>query len=336
LLALQRGRPAGANADLTEALARQPIAVNVADLRANRALARLLLGRADEAEADAAAAWHTQPTLGHQRLWTRTLLALGRVEDLRLDDPEEVNRLPLRGFALRDSVYAAAVRLKSDAGRPNAAGLQALVTRTVLLAALGDPAAALEADRAVALAPLSSTVYLVRARILRQLGRFEAARDDIERGLELRPDEPRFWELLGELKTAAGDPSGALADFDRAIRLGGARTAHAPRALALLALGNAEQALRDWTLALSYDPEDPRAFLGRARAFLRLGRWDNARADLEQAAAWTDDWASLGLPIVVGYLRCIPARPEQLQRAFALVRRALSATPNTPWGRNRS
>ena len=332
LLALQRGRPADADADLTEALGRKPIAVNVPDLRANRAIARLLLGRAAEAEADAAAAWHAQPTPGHQRLWTRILLALGRAGELPLDDPEEVARLPLRGPALRDTLYVAAVRLKSDAGRPNAMGLQALVTRTVLLAALDDPAAAVEADRAVALAPLSSQVYLVRARVSRQQGRFRAAREDIERGIELRPDEPGFWQLRGELKTADGDPGGALADFDRAIRLGGGRTAHGPRALAELSLGNAEQALRDWTIALTNDPEDPRAFLGRARAFLRLGRWDNARADLEQAAAWTDDWATLGLPIVVGYLRCLPARPEQLPRAIALTRRALSATPTTPWG----
>jgi len=334
LLALQRGRTAEAEADLSEALGRNPIPGNVPDLRVNRAIARLLLGHAAEAEADAAAAWHAQPTPGHQRLWTRTLLALGRVEELRLDDPDEIARLPLRGPALLDSLYAAAGRLKSDAGRPNALGLQTLLTRTVLLAALGDPAAALEADRAVALAPLSSQVYLVRARVSRYQGRFRAARADVERGLELQSDEPRLWQLSGELRTAAGDPGGALADFDRAIQLGAGRSAHGPRALALLALGNAELAVRDWTLALTYDPEDPRAFLGRARAFLRLGRWDNARADLEQAAAWTDDWATLGLPIVVGYLRCLPARPEQLPRAIALARRALSATQTTPWGRN--
>ena len=249
---------------------------------------------------------------------------------MRLDDPDEVARLPLRGAALQDSLYTAAVQLKAEAGRPTATGLQALLTRTVLLAALRDPVASREADRAVALAPLSPQVYLVRALVLRYEGRLREAQDDVERGLALRFDDPRLWELRGTLKTAAGDPRGALADFDRAIQLGAGRTAHGPRALAQLALGNADHAVRDWTIALTHDPEDPRAFLGRARAFLRLGRWDNARADLEQAAAWTDDWASLGLPIVVGYLRCLPARPEQLSRVIALARRAFSARPIPP------
>jgi serine/threonine protein kinase/Tfp pilus assembly protein PilF len=329
LLALQQGRPAEAEADLTQAIARNPIPANVPDLQANRAIARLLLGRAAEAETDAAAAWQARPTPGHARLWTRTRLALGRLEELRLDDPAEIARLPVRGQALWDSVYAAAGRLKSDAGRPTAAGLQTLLTRTVLLAALHDPMALLEADRAVALAPLSAHVYLVRARVRQYQGRLREARDDLERGLELQSDEPQLWQLRGELKTAAGDPRGALADFDRAIQLGGGRTAHGPRAEAQLALGNAELAVRDWSLALLHDPEDPRAFLGRARAFLRLQRWDNARADLEQAAAWTDDWARLGWPIVAVYLRCLPARPDQFPRVLALARRTLAAPRTT-------
>jgi hypothetical protein len=131
-----------------------------------------------------------------------------------------------------------------------------------------------------------------------------------------------------------GDPHGALDDFKSAIRLDGGRTAYGPRAEAQLAVGNAELAAGDWSLALIYDPEDPRAFLGRARAFLRLQQWDYARADLEQAAFWTDDWASLGWPIVISYLRCLPARPEQLPRVIALARRALappgSALPYRP------
>jgi serine/threonine protein kinase/Tfp pilus assembly protein PilF len=327
LLALQCSRLADAEADLTEALKRQPNPGNVADLLANRAVARLLLDRVAEADADAEAASRVRPTPGHRRLRTRTLLALGGVEELPLDDPEEIARLPLPGPSLRTSLRAAADQLQAETSpvRSTPAGLRAVLTRAVVLAALGDPAAEAEADRAVALAPLSAEVHLIRARVRRYLGRLDAARDDVEFALALQPSESRLWELRGRLKTDAGDPRGALADFDRALQLGAGARARGPRARALLALGQAESAIRDWTLALEYDPEDPRAFLGRARAFLQLAEWDHARADLEQAAAWTDDWSGLGLQIVLGYARCLPARREQLPRVLALTARVLWA-----------
>jgi tetratricopeptide (TPR) repeat protein len=325
LLALQRGRAAEAEADLTAALDGRPDPDKLPDLLANRAIARFRVGRAAEAEADAAAAWRLSQSPGAARLLARTQLELGRVVELRFDDPDEVLQFPLSGPGLKASLRAAAERLKGEAGRPTPAGLQALLTRAVILAALRDPDAEAEAGRAVALAPLSSQVYLVRARVRFHLGRLEAAGDDVEHGLSLQPDEPRLWELGGRLKTAAGDPRGALADLDRALQLGAEATALGPRAIALLALGDAEQAAYDWTLALKHDPENPRAFLGRARAFLRLGRWDLARADLEQAAAWTEDWSGLGPPIVQEYARCLPARPGQLPRVLALARRTLAA-----------
>src|SRR5262249_5277096 len=97
LLALQPGPAGGAEAGLTLAIERRPGPVNLPDLHANRAIACLLLGRAAEAEVDAATALQARPCPGYQRLWTRTLLALGRAGDLRLDDPAEVGRLPARG-----------------------------------------------------------------------------------------------------------------------------------------------------------------------------------------------------------------------------------------------
>jgi tetratricopeptide (TPR) repeat protein len=325
LLAMQQSRMADADADLTEALERHPAPVNVPDLLANRAVARLLLDRAAEAEADATAALAARPSPAHQRLQARVLLSLGRFQALTIDDPDEVARLPLHGPALTGLLRQAVEQLRGEAGAPTPAGLHALLLRAVLMATLRDPAAAAEADRAVALAPLSSHVYLVRARIRQRQGQLIAAREDVDRGLELPGDEPRLWELSGELKTEQGDPRGALADFDRALQLGAEATARGPRARAQLALGNVEAAVRDWNLALAHDQEDPDAFLGRARAFLRLGWWDHARADLEQAAAWTDDWPRLGLPIVLGYARCLLARPEQFPRVLTLAARAWSS-----------
>ncbi len=88
-----------------------------------------------------------------------------------------------------------------------------------------------------------------------------------------------------------------------------------------MALGRFSEAARGWTEALSYDPEDPEAYLGRARAFLRLGRRDQARADLEQAADWAVGRPGLGLRIVLEAAGSLAAGPADLPRVAALARR---------------
>ena len=80
--------------------------------------------------------------------------------------------------------------------------------------------------------------------------------------------------------------------------------------------------MSDWSLALAHDPEDARAYLGRARAFLRLRQWDQALADLEQAAEWSRGRPELGFKIAFAYARCVKERPKQLPRLIDLFRRA--------------
>ncbi|HMB08304.1 MAG TPA: serine/threonine-protein kinase [Isosphaeraceae bacterium] len=323
LLALRLGQAAAAEADLTALLTEGR--GHPAELRAHRALARLLLRQPSEAEADAAAAARLEPTPGHERLRTRTLLALGRARELPLDAPEQWARLPVAGPALAADLRTSAERLRTQPTASEAAALQALLTRAVLLSALRDPEAEAEATRAVALAPLSAQVYLVRAWLRHHRGAIPGALADIEQGLALQPDDPRLWQWRGRLHREAGDPGAALADLDRALRLGAEGAARGDRAAALLALGDAEGAVRDWSLALAHDPDDPRAYLGRARAFLRLRQWDQALADLEQAAGWADARPGLLFEIALANARCLPEHPQRLPRVVALARRAWSA-----------
>ena len=64
-------------------------------------MARLVLDRLDEAEADAAGAFRRRPTPSRERLWVRTLLALRRVDELCwLDQPDDLALLPAGGTSL--------------------------------------------------------------------------------------------------------------------------------------------------------------------------------------------------------------------------------------------
>ena len=74
--------------------------------------------------------------------------------------------------------------------------------------------------------------------------------------LRSRPDDPRIWHNLGVLRAEAGDPSDAIACFDRALALEpGYATAHFNRANALLALRRTEAARDAYMRVAALEPD---------------------------------------------------------------------------------
>jgi tetratricopeptide (TPR) repeat protein len=194
----------------------------------------------------------------------------------------------------------------------------------VILSALDDPAAEAEASRALALTPESADASLVRARVRRRSGARQAALADVESALALMPGDPRLLELRGILKTEMGNPAGALIDLDRAILRGAQGPVRAARALTLMALGRDEAARQDWSLVLDNDPEDPEAYLGRAKTLIRLGRPNRALVDLEQAALWAAENPRLLPRITAAYALCLGSRPDRFPQWLGLAQRTWS------------
>ncbi|MDB5352246.1 MAG: serine/threonine protein kinase [Planctomycetota bacterium] len=315
ILALRTGHPTAAEADLNLLLEKAP---NSAEALGFRALARLSLGRPADAEADAAQAARLDPSPHRERLRTRTLLASGRFDDLRFDDPEEVRLLPAGGPALAASLRAAAEHLArvepSEVVR---------CTRAAILAAMRDfEAAEAEATRAIKAAPSSPRAWLVRARVRLDRGDRRGAGEDVIHGLEHEPDDPRLVGLRARLRVESGDPAGALADLDRAALRCSGIALDRPRAEARTRLGLGRAALSDWNRLAQHDPSDPTAFLGRARAFACLGQWEQVLADLEHAADLAGDRPDVLAAIALTYTRCLPAHPERIGRIVGLARLA--------------
>jgi serine/threonine protein kinase/Tfp pilus assembly protein PilF len=322
LLALRLGRAESAEIDLSILLREAP--ENADELLARRALARLALGRLEAAEADAAGAFRRVPNASRRRLWARTLVALARVEELAwLDRPDDLADMPDIGGTLRSDLRRAVDRLGTALGRGGPPHLR--LTLAVFLSALGDLRAEEEASRAVAMAPGSADAYLVRARVRRRARKQRAALDDLRAGLACAPSDARLLEELALVECESGHPGAGLADLDRAAVAGADSQIHQRRAQAMMALGRLEAALQECSLAIEADAEDPRGYLGRAEASIRLRLHDRAAADLEQAA----DWAA-GNPAILGrtcflYARVLGARPDRLPRFLRLARSALLA-----------
>ncbi|MDR3635820.1 MAG: protein kinase [Isosphaeraceae bacterium] len=331
LLALRVGRVAEGEAELTRLLdGFRGRDVRPAELLNARAQARLLLGDPARAQADAAELLQQGATPARLRLWTRVALALRRDTDLGQLQPDDMDRLPVAGPALRRDLRAAANRLRSRSGGETP--LPALLTRAVVLSALGAHGEALaDADRAVALRPDSVQALLTRAQVRRRAGDLAAAQTDAEQGTTLDPRDSRLVALRGSLRVDTGRPAEGLADLELAITGGAGGPAHAAKARAWHKLGRFAEARDEWNLVLSDDPEDAAAFLGRARAFLHLGQWDQTLADLEDAIELgSGDPATLA-GVTLTYAATLPARPSRLPRVVSLARRTAALWLRQGW-----
>jgi tetratricopeptide (TPR) repeat protein len=323
ILELRMGQAGLAEKDLSALLEMGFRLKHPGEVLAARALARLLSGRTAAALEDASEARRVYPCPAHERLWQRALLAARRFDALQFDRPEAMTLLPIGGRRLDADLRVAADGLARLAAGRDEAAYRATLTRAIILAALGDENAAVTAaGRALALSPFSPYAYLIRARIHSFRGDRGAALADVERGLAIRLDEPGLIELHGALLQAAGNPRGALQDYNRAIACCELDGIHIRKASALVAVGEYNEAVVEWSMALRRDPELPEAFLGRARSHILLGHSDLALADLEQAASWAHSDPRIEVAIVASYLRCLGDRPDRLPRFLNLTRRA--------------
>jgi len=314
-LFLRLNQPAAALDDLRVLVKGEESPARRAEVLTAAAMANLLLGRGHEAANLALQAAQAQPSLSHERLLQRSLLAASRYDQLQLSRPEEVLLLPAPGALLSADLRIAADELAPRTRQSDANAYRAACNRAVMLSALGEHRSAREAaNRALAIAPLSPEVRLIRARVLHRAADRKGARQEIDAGLLLSPKDPGLLELQGVLLAEAGDLAEGLALLDRAISLSPNPFNLFHRAAVRVARNHDQDAVLDWSQALQLDPELPQAYLGRARSYVRLLKWDRALADLELAASWSHGNLGLQLGIMFTYARCLPEQPGHLGR----------------------
>ncbi len=316
LLELTEGRPKDAEERLSRMIKRAP-----SDPRswADRAIARLLLDQPDDAASDAARSVKIDPSPRHLRIQARVLLATGRRPIRDRDDPDSLRRLPFGGDRLERDVRLALAKSSIPVTAiewMDQASLSALIDHRAAMAA---------ADRAVELAPDSTRTLLLRARILRDSGRYENALDDVQKAIDLDPADPRGFELRGLVRLDLGDPRGALVDFDRSLQAGVRAVVFASRARALARLGRDAEAVFDWTKYLASAPDDPEAYLGRATARIKMRQSDEAPADLELALNWAGEDPLLLARIAFAYSLAATSRPDRIDRVRAVAQKAILA-----------
>lgn len=290
----------------------------VAGRRALLARERILLGNPSAAVADALEAYRIQPGDAELRLLLRALISAHRLDLPPIDDPAALDDSPLPGLGLtRD------IRL-TLAANPENGTTDRLLNRALLFAALGSRQALGCSARAVAAEPGSRRAIAIHARIL---ARFRRRRDAIETARSagaIDRSDPRGPILLGELLLDFGRSEEALAQFDAAITLHAGDSVRLDRGRALLARGDPESALADFSIYTSAFPEDPRSHLMRSEALLALKRYGDAAAALEFALNASDESLAILAKAELLYIELGVQSGAWTERPYSLAKRVLA------------
>jgi tetratricopeptide (TPR) repeat protein len=135
------------------------------------------------------------------------------------------------------------------------------------------------ADQAVQLTPSDAEAHRARATVLNRLRRPAEAKSSLEAATTLRPRDDRLWIELGNTREELGDNEGALAALNEAVR---------------------------WA------PYYERPRWQRGNLLLRMGRYDEAFADLREAAASNRKLLPNLMDVAWGLTRADATRTETL------------------------
>lgn len=109
---------------------------------------------------------------------------------------------------------------------------------------------------------------------------------DLNRGIELAPQNPRAWEVRGTYYRSQGNTQAARADFDRALALDpNYERGYRARGMLLRAQRNHSAAIADFSQMVRINPRSEFGYRMRGWSRYDLRDWSAAESDFAQATA---------------------------------------------------
>ena len=140
-------------------------------------------------------------------------------------------------------------------------------------------------DKAIELDPNDPFFYWDRGRIYAFQLDFDEAISDYTKAIELKPDFAAGYLDRGLVKAYSGpgmprDAVGAIADFDKALALGSTNPIiYYNRGKTYLWLNESQKAVADFNKALELNPDDPKIYNARGLAYKMAGNKEAALSD---------------------------------------------------------
>jgi len=132
-------------------------------------------------------------------------------------------------------------------------------------------------DHAQKRAQIQSLAYTNRGGIQQRQGKFEAAIEDFEKAVEIKPDNPQLHFTLGQLNQRINKYNDAVMHYANAIKYNPQYSeAYGNRAALYQLQGKNEAAAKDFKQITTLDPHSPHAYRERGKLLFRLG--NNAEA----------------------------------------------------------
>lgn len=166
------------------------------------------------------------------------------------------------------------------------------VTRAKIHLAQGNLDASLsDCNRVIAIDPKRSAAYFNRAEVHQARKEFELAVHDLDQAIELSPKDFSFYFERARCHDSQGKLGLALTDYTQVINLNRhCAEAYNNRGAIFLDLGEINAAMLDFSMSIhKKKPEHNVPLKNRADAYVRLGKFDLALADLKKAKASTQD-----------------------------------------------
>lgn len=139
-------------------------------------------------------------------------------------------------------------------------------------------------NRAEELGVKGRPLWMNRAMACLPIKRFDLAHADLSRILEEDPKEPTIYFYRGEVLFRQGRFKEAIREYSASLEVKNSHYVRFVRADAYRTIGEATAALSDYGQAISMAPQMVAYRLARARLLGGLGRFAEARADLDAAA----------------------------------------------------
>jgi tetratricopeptide (TPR) repeat protein len=200
-------------------------------------------------------------------------------------EPDNANGYEDRGNAFNDAgKYDRAIEDYNEALRLKPDFAQALSDRGAAWYFKGENQKAIaDYDEAIRLDPNNARAYTNRGTAYGKLGRAELALQDDTAAIRIDPTEPEFFDNRGLHLAENGDHSGAIVDYDQAIKMRRDPKFLADRGDSWQAIKQYDRAIEDYNAALKLDPKFERAYNNRGAAW--RGKGDRVRALRDYAEA---------------------------------------------------